>query len=56
MDAGEDIKRLLEEQVEWGRMGFVGIGELVTGLLEDRLLGCMGQILEQENVVTLPDD
>ena len=35
--------KLLEEQVAW-----VWIGEvrLVTGLVKDRLLGCIGEVLE----------
>ena len=35
--------RLLEEQA-WVWMGYV---RLVTELVKDRLLGCMGQVLQQ---------
>ena len=36
--------KLLEEQVAWVWMGYV---RLVTGLVKDRLLGCMGQVLQR---------
>ena len=36
--------RLLEEQVAWVWIGYV---RLVTRLVKDRLLGCMGQVLQR---------
>ena len=36
--------RLLEEQVAWVWMGKV---RLVAGLVKDRLMGCMGQVLQR---------